>query len=120
MIFNRAKNPTDPIVGAIWPWIFPGVPNNVYHSANMYKSTGVHSTGNDPKADELYDKAATELDMKKAEQYWREFQTYAKEMWVNVGLVKLPSYWVVGPNVGEFSEFSYVSLNDSYAGIKHK
>jgi peptide/nickel transport system substrate-binding protein len=120
MIFNRAKNPTDPIVGAIWPWIFPGVPNNVYHSANMYKSTGVHSTGNDPKADELYDKAATELDMKKAEQYWREFQTYAKEMWVNVGLVKLPSYWVAGPNVGEFSENSYISLNDSYAGIKHK
>ena len=59
MFFVRVTGPTSPAVGAIFPWIFPSVFNNVYHSANMYKSTGVHSTGNDPKADELYAKATS-------------------------------------------------------------
>ena len=76
--------------------------NNFYHSANMFTSTGVHTTSNDPKADELYQAAATELDEAKAKQNWSDMMKYAYEtMWVNVGLVNTPTLFVVGPNVGE-------------------
>jgi peptide/nickel transport system substrate-binding protein len=116
--FVRNEKPDYPNVGGIIPWVFPTVFNSIYHSANMYRSTGVHSTGSDPKADELYTKATTELDPVKAKQYYTDFQNYGKEMWVNVGLVKLPSYWVVGPSLGEFSDQAFLSLNDALAGIK--
>jgi peptide/nickel transport system substrate-binding protein len=120
MFFVRVTGPTSPAVGCVFPWIFPSVFNNVYHSANMYKSTGVHSTGNDPKADELYAKATSELDPAKAKREWTEFQNYAKEMWVDVGIVKVDYPLVLGKNVGEFTSFSYMSLYDALAGIQHK
>jgi peptide/nickel transport system substrate-binding protein len=87
--------------GSVIPWVFGGVPNSVYHCANMYSGVGVHSTGNDPKADELYKKATTEVDPTKALQYWREFQEYGYNMWVNIGLNEIKQYWVVSPQVGE-------------------
>ena len=118
--FVRIKDENAPNVGSIIPWIFPSFFNSTYHCANMYKSTGVHSTGNDPKADELYTKATTELDPIKAKKLWVEFQNYAYDMWVNVGICYLPNFVVLGPNVGEFTSNAYASLYDSLAGIQHK
>ena len=119
MIFTRNEDPGAPHIGAIWPWVGGGTFNNVYHSANMYRSDGVHTTSNDATADALYDKALSELDPVLAEQYWTEFQDYAYDMWVNVGLVKLPSYTVLGAGVGAFTLNAHMSLNNAYAGIRH-
>jgi peptide/nickel transport system substrate-binding protein len=119
-MFVRHKDASVPIVGGIWPWVGGGFFNNVYHSSNMFKSTGVHTTGNDPKADEMYDKAVAELDAKKARKMWTDFMNYGYDMWVNVGVVKIPQYAVVGPKVGEFSSLAYMSVWDSLAGIKRK
>jgi ABC-type transport system substrate-binding protein len=69
----------------------------------MYISTGVHATGNDPKADELYKKATSELDPVKAKQYYTDFQNYGYSMWVNIGILQLPSYAVFGPRIGNIS-----------------
>ncbi len=120
MFFVRAKDASQPQVGAVFSWTFPAVFNNVYHCANMFKSTGVHSTGNDPNADMLYDKATQELDLKKAKQYWTEFHNYANGMYVNVGIciIKYPA--IVSPKVGEFTTNAYMSIYDALAGIKHK
>jgi ABC-type transport system substrate-binding protein len=118
--FVRIKDASAPNVGAVIPWIFPGFFNSVYHCANMYKSTGVHSTGNDPKADALYQKATSELDPVKAKKYWTEFQNYAYDMWVNVGILRTPTYVVVGPRVGAFTLNSHMSIQDAWVGIQHK
>jgi peptide/nickel transport system substrate-binding protein len=121
MVFVRKTDPSDPYVGAIWPWVFGGAFNNVYHSANLFTSKGVHTTANDPKADELYAKAANELDPEKGKQYWTEFMNYAYDvMWVNVGIVNVPAYAVMGPRVGKVTSNAHLSLWDAYAGIQHK
>ncbi|MFH1647694.1 MAG: ABC transporter substrate-binding protein [Chloroflexota bacterium] len=118
--FVRTKDPTAPNVGDIVMWQWPGFFNTIYHAANMYKSTGVHTTGNDPTADQLYAKATAELDPVKAKQYWTEFQNYAYSMWVNSGIVKIPTNVVLGPDVGEFTSFAHLSIYDALAGIQHK
>jgi peptide/nickel transport system substrate-binding protein len=118
--FVRTKDANAPNIGGIIPWIFPGFFNNVYHSANMFKSTGVHTTGNDPKADEMYDKAVAELDPAKARKMWTEFMNYAYDMWVNVGIVRVPSYVVVGPKVGQFTSNAHLSIWDAAAGVQPK
>jgi len=121
LIFVRAKEPTEKQVGIIWPWVNTTFYNNVYHSANMYTSTGVHTTSNDPKADQMYQAATTELDESKAKKLWQDLMHYAFDtMWVNVGLVNLPTYFVVGPNVGAFTGRVNRSMWDGYAGIQHK
>lgn len=120
MFFNRVKSPEDPAVGAVFPWIFGSTFNSVYHAANMYKSTGVHSTGNDPKADELYTRAVSEIDPKKARAYFTEFQLYVKDMYVNVPVVEADMPIVVGPRVGEFKYNRHMSIYDALAGIQQK
>jgi peptide/nickel transport system substrate-binding protein len=104
--------------GSVWPWMnFPSAPNTVYHCANMYTSGGVHSTGNDPKADELYKKATTELDSAKALQYWRDFQNFGYDMWVNVSLVRAQTFWVVSQQVESIDGMWIGAWG--YAGVKH-
>jgi peptide/nickel transport system substrate-binding protein len=121
LIFVRAKEPTDKQVGIIWPWVGPVFYNNVYHSANMFTSTGVHTTSNDPKADAMYQAATTELDDAKGKKLWQDLMHYAYDtMWINVGLVNLPTYFVVGPNVGQFGGRINRSLWDGYVGVQHK
>jgi peptide/nickel transport system substrate-binding protein len=120
LIFVRQKDANSPVIGGIWPWVGVAWFNNVYHSANMFKSTGVHTTSNDPKADELYDKAVVELDTKKAKKMWTEFMNYGYDMWINVGLVRVPQYAILGPKVGQFSSMAHVSIWDAVAGIQHK
>jgi peptide/nickel transport system substrate-binding protein len=120
MLFVRAKDPTEKQVGAIVPWVAPTFYNNVYHSANMFTSTGVHTTSNDTKADAMYQAATTELDDAKAKKLWQDLMHYAYDtMWVNSGLVNWPSYFVVGPNVGPFTGRVNRSLWDGYSGIQH-
>jgi peptide/nickel transport system substrate-binding protein len=121
MVFVRAKDPTDKQVGAVWPWVNVGFFNNVYHSANMFTSTGVHTTSNDTKADEMYQAAVTELDDAKAKKLWQDLMHYGYDtMWINVELVEVPTYFAVGSNVGAFTNRSYINLWDSYVGIQHK
>jgi peptide/nickel transport system substrate-binding protein len=121
LIFVRAKDPTDKQVGIIWPWVSAGFFNNVYHSANMFTSTGVHTTSNDPKADQMYQAAVSELDDAKAKKLWQDMMHYAYDtMWVNVELVEVPSYFVVGPNIGAFTYNANRSIWDAYVGIQHK
>jgi peptide/nickel transport system substrate-binding protein len=85
MFFVRNTAPTAPNTGNIFPWTFGSTTNAIYHSANMYTSKGVHSTGNDAKADEMYKAATTELDPKKALQLWTDFRTYVETLYYNVG-----------------------------------
>jgi peptide/nickel transport system substrate-binding protein len=120
-LFVRAKEPTDKQVGAVVPWVASTFYNNVYHSANMFTSTGVHTTSNDTKADAMYQAATAELDDTKAKKLWQDLMHYAYDtMWVNVGLVNVPTNFVVGPNVGAFTGRINRSLWDGYAGIQHK
>jgi peptide/nickel transport system substrate-binding protein len=121
MVFVRAKDASAQQVGAIWPWVSPGAPNNVYHSANMFTSTGVHTTSNDPKADEMYQAATAELDETKAKKLWQDMMHYGYDtMWVNVELVKVPSYFAVGPKVGAFTPNRlWLNIEDSYVSIQH-
>jgi ABC-type transport system substrate-binding protein len=86
----------------------------------MFTSTGAHTTANDPKADEMYDKATSEPDPAKAKKMWTEFMNYTYDMWVTVGVVRAPTYVLVGPKVGPFASFAHLSLYDSLAGIEHK
>lgn len=118
--FVRIKDKDAPNVGSIIPWVYQGFFNTTYQCFNMYGSTGVHSTGNDPKADELYTKATTELDPIKAKKYWMEYQNYAYTMWVNVGICKVPNNLVLGPKVGKFTSNAHMGLYDAFAGIQHK
>jgi len=121
LFFVRAKEPTDKQVGSIIPWVFGSFYNNVYHSANMFTDTGVHTTSNDPKATEMYQAAVAELDDAKAKKQWQELMQYAyNEMWVNVALVNVPTYLVLGPNVGEFTVNKNLFLSDAYVGIQRK
>jgi ABC-type transport system substrate-binding protein len=120
LVFVRVKEVTDKQVGAIWPWVGPVVENNVYHSANMFTSTGVLSTANDPKADQLYQAAITERDETKAKKLFQDFLHYGYDtLAVNLGLVNVPTYFVVGPNVGEFTGRVNRNIWDSYVGMRH-
>jgi len=122
MFFVRAKEPTDKQVGAIIPWVFGSFYNNVYHSANLLTSTGVHTTSNDPKADEMYQAAVVELDEAKAKKLWQDLMHYAYDtMWVNVALINVPTYFVVGPNVGTFAANTHkVTIQEAFVGIQRK
>jgi ABC-type transport system substrate-binding protein len=87
----------------------------------MFTDTGVHTTSNDAKATEMYQAAISELDEAKAKKLWQDLMHYAYDtMWVNIPLVNVPTYVVVGPNVGAFTVNQNLSLPDSYVGIQHK
>jgi len=86
----------------------------------MFTSTGVHTTSNDSKADDMYQAATTELDDTKAKKLWQDMMHYGyNTMWVNVELVTVPSFFVVGPKVGNFTIKSNLSIWDAYVGIQH-
>jgi peptide/nickel transport system substrate-binding protein len=118
--FVRVKSETDRQVGAVMPSTFSAFFNNVYHSANLFTSTGTRSTGNDPQADQMYQAAVSELDDAKAKQLWQQMMHYGYDtMWVNIELVEVPTLFVVGPSVGPFTYKQNLSLQDAYGGIQH-
>ncbi len=107
-------------VGWIGMWNYDAFFNSTYHSANMYCSWGTHNTGNDPTADELYLKAANEMDPDLAAQYFNEFQVYAKSMYVNIGIAQTDAYVVWNPDrIGGWTGRTWVSYWDSFYGIQH-
>jgi peptide/nickel transport system substrate-binding protein len=119
LFFKGNRNPEAKNMGAVIPWLYPTLTNSVYHSANMYTSKGVHSTGNDPKADELYNKAVWELDPVKAKQYYTDFLNYAYNMWVNVGILQRSTSAPVGPKLGAFTNYKALGLYYLLSGIQH-
>jgi peptide/nickel transport system substrate-binding protein len=120
LFFFGKTGATDPNIGSVIPWYYGSYPRAVYHSANMYTPGGAHSTSNDAKAKELYTKAVTELDQAKAKQYWTEFLNYAYSMFVNVGIIQMPTYAVVGPNLGAFTSQKSTGIYYLLSGIQHK
>jgi len=117
---KRPTSATDQNAGVVWPWINTSFFNNVYHSANQWTTTGVNGTGNDPKADQMYQAAVAELDDAKAKQLWRQLMHYGYDtMWTNIELVEVPTYFAVGPKVGAFTNRSWLNIWDSYVGIQH-
>src|SRR5260221_122301 len=61
------------------------------------------------------------FDPAKAKQLWQDLMHYGYDpMWINVELVEVPTYFAVGPNVGAFTNRSWINLWDSYLGIQHK
>jgi peptide/nickel transport system substrate-binding protein len=125
LFFQGKRGLTDPNTGSVIPWYYVARNRAVYQSANMYLSNGSQSGGGPDealpgRADELYKKAASEIDPVKAKQYWTEFLNYAYNMWANVGIVKMPTLAAVGPNVGAFPTLQGHGIYFQLAGIKHK
>jgi peptide/nickel transport system substrate-binding protein len=111
--------------GAVIPWYYSGTYNSLYHSANMYCSYGQHGTGgpNEAKAggaDELYAKAASDLDPAQAMKDYTAFIQYGYNMWVNVGMVQVKSYAVCAPTVGDFQGPLYMGFWYYLNTIQHK
>jgi peptide/nickel transport system substrate-binding protein len=119
MFMIRQTDPNSPAIGGIFPWILPSVFDNFYHCANIYTSTGVHTTANDLKVDQLYHKVMQTIDDAERKRLWTEFQNYAKEMWVNVGIATIDAPVVMGPNLGKVTTNRHIYLTDAYAGIQH-
>ncbi len=107
-------------IGWIGMWNYDAFFNSTYHAANMYCSWGIHNAGNDPTADELYLKAAGEMDPNLAAQYFNDFEVYAKSMYVNIGVAQTDQYVVWNPEViGGWTGRTWVSYWDSWNGIEH-
>jgi peptide/nickel transport system substrate-binding protein len=125
LFFQGKRGITDPNTGSVIPFYYIARNRAVYQSANMFLSTGSQSGGGPDEAlpghaDELYKKAASEIDPVKAKQYWTEFLNYAYTMWANVGIVEMPTLAAVGPKVGAFPTVQGTGIYYQLAGIKHK
>lgn len=118
MFFVRVQKPTDPAVGGVFPWVFPGVFNNIYHSANMFTSRGIHGTANYPDLDAAYAKFMVERNPRKAERMWTKFMELGNSKYINVGIVIPESLAVVSKKVGKFDKgASQLMIYDMLAGI---
>ena len=86
----------------------------------MYTSTGVHTTSNDPKADEMYQAATAELDETKAKKLWQDMMHYAYDtMWINLELVEVPTFFAVGSQRRRHSRSHLDQPLGHLAGIQH-
>ena len=120
MFFIRVTGPDSPGVGGIFPWNFASVFDNVYQSTNMYTSKGVHGTGWDAHADELYFEAVGTTDNDLRVQRWTAFQEYVyDEMFVNCPLVIVEPLLPISDKIGAMAENQHLSLWDAFAGMKH-
>ncbi len=119
-MFNFARlQEGDENVGWTFCWNYNAFFNAMYQSSNMYGSWGVHNCGNDPTADELYLKAAGEIDYELAAEYFAEFQEYARTMYVNIGVAQTDNLFVYNPDtIGEFAGRNWVSYWDAANGIQ--
>jgi peptide/nickel transport system substrate-binding protein len=112
---------SEPNVGWIFAWNYKAEFLAIYHSANMYTSVGVHNSGNDPVADELYNKALHEIDPVLGLQYYQEFQQYAKSMYVNFGIAWTKQLYLYNPNtIGSWANArTWQSYYDSLNAVRH-
>jgi peptide/nickel transport system substrate-binding protein len=120
--FNPAKRLVDgdKNVGWVWVWNLGSTQNNMYHSANMYTSTGAHNTMNDPKADQLYKDATTELDPAKAVAKWTAFHAYCHDQYISIGVVMVEPVSVIGNNIASVGGRTWISMQDSFDGFVPK
>jgi len=120
LFFVRHDSSGDANVGGLFPWTFGSVFDNIYHSANMYTSNGVHSTGNIPEVDTLYNEAIWTLDAAERQVKWTAFQNYVyDEMFINCPFVVTEPLLLIGPKLGAVTTNAHLSLADAYAGIQH-
>jgi len=117
MFFARIKDEKAPNAGGVFPWVWPGVFNNVYHSANMFTSVGIHGTANDAKADAMYKTVTSEINPVKAKKLWTEFLAYGNSLYINVPLVMADSLAVVSSKVGKYDKATSILGYDGLAGI---
>ena len=118
--FKGGMEANEPNVGWLFTWTFQSFFNCMYHSANMYTSKGIHVVTNDPKADELYLKAANERDLKLAAQYFGELHKYARGLYTNIGICTFDTLIVQNPKtIGEWTGRNWVSYQDALNGIQH-
>ena len=96
--------------------------NNVYHSANMFTSTGVHTTSNDTKADEMY-KAAIDGARRRQSQEGVAGHD-ALRLRHHVGERRAGGRAVhcsrSAPTVGAVTYNQNRTIWDAYVGIQHK
>jgi ABC-type transport system substrate-binding protein len=110
----------DANVGWIFNWASYSYPNSVYHCANMYTSQGVHGTGNDPVADEMYAAVTNQKDYAIADEKFAEFQLYVKSLYINVGVVEYESLVIYNPDtLGTWSGRNWDAIYGALAGIQH-
>ncbi len=114
---NRIKD-GDPNVGWIFVWVFGSTQNSTYHASNMFGSWGAHNTANDPKADEMYRDATSELDPVKAVQKWTAFSLYVRTLYISTPVCIVKPLMVVGPNVGAMTGKNWISTADAYDGFQ--
>jgi len=116
--FNRLKA-GDPNCGWIFTWSYQSFFNCMYHSANMYTSTGVHNVGGDPEADALYLKAANEPDNTKAAQYFADFQKFVKTKYWNIGIARFDSLYLYNPKtLGKWGGFTWIGYENCVNSIQ--
>jgi ABC-type transport system substrate-binding protein len=109
----------EPNVGWVGMWNYQAFFNCTYHSANMYTTKGIHQAADDAQADALYLKATTELDLKKAAQYFNDFQVYVRSLYVNVGVAQTDNFYVYNPEtIGKWNGRNWVSYWDCVNGIE--
>jgi peptide/nickel transport system substrate-binding protein len=117
--FERIKEGDDN-VGWIFTWTYQAFFNAMYHCSNMYTSWGTHNVGEDPTADELYLKAAGEVDTDLSFEYFADFQKYVKTKYWNIGIVRFDTLVLYDPEtIGEWSGMNWVSYQDCLNGVKH-
>jgi len=118
---SSANDPTALNHGAIFPWVYQNSwPTNVYHSKNMYCPGGAHTTSNDARAQELYNKAVNEPNPELGEQYYTEFLTYVHdELFINFGVCLVWDQMIVADTIGDFGWGEWMTIYDSYADIGH-
>jgi peptide/nickel transport system substrate-binding protein len=109
----------DKNAGWIFVWMYGVVQNSTYHSANMYCSWGAHNTMNDPKADQMYKDATSELDIAKATAKWTAFEEYVHDQYISIGICINTPTTVVGPNVGAMTGQNWIGLENALDGIQH-
>jgi len=111
---------TDKNVGWIWEWSSWSYPNSVYHCANMYTSGGVHGTGNDPVADQMYSEVTHQKDYQIAAQKMAAFQLYVKGLYINIGVVEYQPWYIYSPKtLGAWNGRNWEGIYTSIGGIQH-
>jgi peptide/nickel transport system substrate-binding protein len=90
-----------------------------------FLKSAIHSQGNwrllkDPKWDALWASISAEPDPAKQMQLFRETVKYMLDQYIVPGIVNIPQYYAVSPQVGDWTiRYSY-DLWGSFAGMKKK
>jgi ABC-type transport system substrate-binding protein len=90
-----------------------------------FLKSAIHSQGNwrllkDPKWDALWASISAEPDPAKQVQLFRQTVEYMLDQYIVPGIVNIPQYYAVSPQIGDWTiRYSY-DLWGSFAGMKKK